>query len=248
MLAFHNMFSAGSREEGSPLRGTDYRLDPAQAWEHLMTAYREPEAKLLMMREQVAGTGIPLAITECHFTLPGRNRNEVLSSWAAGVANARVMNIYERNGDVLKIATLADFCGTRWMVNAVIIPVPGGQAFLMPVARVMSLYRRHVGQDAVEVSSVPGGLDVTASRSGDMVYLHVVNTQRTRSVSTQLGVVGRAVQSGAVFEISGDPEVEILADNADLLAPVRQDLPEDARWTFPAASVSAVELTLQPQT
>jgi alpha-N-arabinofuranosidase len=68
MLAFHNMFSAGSRKEGSPLRGTEYCVDPARTWEHLMDAYREPEAKLLMMREQVAGSGVPLAITECHFT------------------------------------------------------------------------------------------------------------------------------------------------------------------------------------
>jgi hypothetical protein len=247
MLAFHNMFSAGSREEGSPLRGTDYRLDPARTWEHLMNAYCEPEAKLLRMREQVAGSGVPLAITECHFTLPGRNRNELLSSWAAGVANARVMNVYERNGDVLKIATLADFCGTRWMVNAVMIPVPGGQAFMMPVARVMSLYRHHVGQQAVDIAAVPGGLDITASRTGDTVYLHVVNTQRTRSVTAQLGVAGRVVQSGTVFEISSDPQVEILPDNAEVLAPVRKDLPRDAQWTFPAASVSAVELTLQPE-
>ena len=47
---------------------------------------------MLMMREQVAGTGMPLAITECHFALRGRNRCEVLSSWAAGVANARLLN------------------------------------------------------------------------------------------------------------------------------------------------------------
>jgi alpha-N-arabinofuranosidase len=88
---------------------------------------------------------------------------------------------------------------------------------------------------------------VTASRTGDQVYLHVVNTRRTRSVSAQLGIAGRAIQSGAVFEICADPELEILPDNADALAPVPKDLPEGARWTFPAASVSAVELMLQPQ-
>jgi hypothetical protein len=34
----------------------------------------------------------------------------------------------------LKIATLADFCGTRWQVNAVMIPTPGGKSYMMPVA------------------------------------------------------------------------------------------------------------------
>ena len=42
------------------------------------------------------------------------------------VANARLLNVHERHGDKLKIATLADFCGTRWQVNAIMIPVPGG--------------------------------------------------------------------------------------------------------------------------
>jgi alpha-N-arabinofuranosidase len=245
-LAFHNMFRAGSREPGSPLNGLAYRVDPARTWAHLMDAYREPEAKIRMMREQVAGTGVPLAITECHFSLPGRNRSEVLSSWAAGVANARVLNVHERNGDVLQIATLADFCGTRWNVNAVMIPVPGGHAYMMPVARVMALYRHHSGQQAVQVTAAPQGLDVTASRTGDRVYLHVVNTERTRAVEAQLDVDGRSIADGAVYEIAVEPEFEVLLDNADTLAPVRKDLPQGAQWTFPAASVSAVELALQP--
>jgi hypothetical protein len=197
------------------------------------------------MREQVAGTGVPLAITECHFALPGRNRNEVLSSWAAGVANARLMNVYERNGDVLQIATLADFCGTRWNVNAVMIPVPGGHAYMMPVARVMALYRRHSGAQAVRVVSAPPGLDVTASRTEEQVYLHVVNTERTRAVAAQLGVEGRSIASGAVWEIAVDPAFEVLPDTADVLAPARKELPPSGRWTFPPASVSAVEIELE---
>ncbi len=94
---------------------------------------------------------------------------------------------------------------------------------------------------------MPAGLDVTASRTDDTLYLHVVNTRRTRSVPVQLDVEGRVIRSGITFEIAADPELEILPDNGEALAPVRKELPEGARWTFPAASVSAVELTLQPQ-
>ena len=244
-LAFHHMFHAGSREPGSPLNGLEYRKDPARTWEHLMDAYRGPEAKIQRMREQVAGTGIPLAITECHFSLPGRNRNEVLSSWAAGVANARILNVHERNGDVLQIATLADFCGTRWNVNAVMIPVPGGHAYMMPVARVMALYRHHSGQHAARVVNAPPGLDVTASGTGDRVYLHVVNTERTRAVEAQLSVAGRSMASGEAYEIAVDPEFEVLPDTAGVLAPVRKALPATGNWTFPPASVSALELELE---
>lgn len=67
-----------------------------------------------------------MALTERNYSVEGRNRCEVLSSWAAGVSYARIMNLHERNGDVLKIATMADFCGTRWQVNALMIPVPTG--------------------------------------------------------------------------------------------------------------------------
>jgi hypothetical protein len=46
------------------------------------------------------------------------------ATWAAGVSYPRILNNRERHGDVLKIATAADFCGTRWQSNAVIIMTP----------------------------------------------------------------------------------------------------------------------------
>ena len=93
-------------------------------------------------------------MTECHFAIPGRDRCDVLATWAAGVSYARILNNHQRHGDVLKIATAADFCGTRWQNNAVMIPVPKGnnRAYLQPVARVMTLYRHHIGSHAVGVS------------------------------------------------------------------------------------------------
>jgi alpha-L-arabinofuranosidase len=239
-IAFHHMYAPGGKD--SPLRGMEYRKDPARTWEFLMDAYKPHEAKIRRLREETAGSGKLLALTECHFSLPGRNRCEVLSSWAAGVSMARLLNVHTRNGDVLKIATAADFCGTRWMVNAVIIPTPGGKAFMMPVARVMSLYRAHVGRQAVEVTKMPEELDVTASRSGNRIFLHVVNTSRTRSVNAQLAIAGMTIRAGSVFEIATDPEFEVWADVADVIAPRQKPLTADGQWTFPAASVSAVEL------
>jgi hypothetical protein len=239
-LAFHNMFRPGG--EDSPLKGTDYRKDPARTWEHLMGAFEVPEAKLLRVREETDGSGVPLAVTECHFALPGRNRCEVLLSWAAGVANARVLNVHERNGDVLKIATLADFLGTRWQVNAIMVPTPSGRPYMMPVARVMCLYRKHSGQSALEVPLAPSGLDVTASRTDGRVFVHVVNTNRSRTVSAQIQVKGATIASGRVFEIAEPPELEIIDTCPDAMAPVEKRLPKNARWIFPPASVSAVEL------
>jgi len=241
-LAFHHMFNPDGNTPNSPLRGIEYRKDPARTWEHLMNAAQVHDVRIRQMREQTAGYDTPLAMTECHFALPGRNRCEVLSTWAAGVANARLLNVHERHGDRLKIATLADFCGTRWQVNAIMIPTPGGKSYMMPVALVMALYRRHTGDRAVSVTKAPEALDVTASRSSDRLYLHVVNTHRDRSVSTRLSIEGMSIRSGKVFQLAADPEFEVIETQAREIVPVQKDLPPDGLWTFPAASVSAVEL------
>ncbi|MBP8910856.1 MAG: twin-arginine translocation signal domain-containing protein [Phycisphaerae bacterium] len=241
-IAFHHMFNPDTGMRDSPLRGIEYRKDPARTWGRLMHAASFHDARIRRIREEVDRYDMPLAMTECHFALPGRNRGDVLSTWAAGVANARLLNVHERHGDKLKIATLADFCGTRWQVNAIMIPVPGGQSYMMPVALVMALYRHHSGARAVTVTNSPDGLDVTASRTGDRLYLHVVNTRRDRSVTSRLAIDGLRIRSGRVFELAADPEFEVIETQAREIQPVRKDLPADGLWTFPAASVSAVEL------
>lgn len=244
MIAFHHMYDPGHNVKNSPLRDNKYREDPAATWEILMDGYKPHEEKIRRIREEVSGTGMPLALTECHYALPGRNRCEVLSSWAAGVSYARLMNLHERNGDVLKIATLADFCGTRWQVNAIMIPVPGGRSFMMPVAKIMSLYRHHTGTNSIDVQSVPDGLDITASRTGNTVYLHVVNTSRIRTVKTSIDVENMKILSGKAFGLSADPAFEILRAEDDPLKPRERKLNVGEPIEFPPASVTAVELDM----
>lgn len=243
-IAFHHMFNPDQGKRDSPLRGIEYRKDPARTWESLMSAWQPHEAKIRRVRAEVGNRGTPLALTECHFALPGRNRCEVLSTWAAGVANARLLNVHERHGDVLKIATLADFCGTRWQVNALMIPVPGGQSYLMPVGLVMALYRRHSGEKACTVRRRPEGLDVTASRTGNRLYLHVVNTRRTQAVRARLGAEPHTLGTGRVFTLAAHPEVEVIETDPNPVQLSEVALPNDGSWTFPAASVSAVEVDL----
>jgi alpha-N-arabinofuranosidase len=242
-LAFHNGFRPDGAD--SPLQGIEYRKDPDRTWDHFMKAYRQQEKAIQEIREQLTGYDMPVALTECHFFLPGRNRCEALSTWAAGVSNARILNVHERNGDLLKIATLADFCGTRWQNNAVMIPVPSGKSFMMPVAMVMSLYRKHCGQKALGVMGTPEGLDVTASRTGDRVFLHVVNTLRTESVKSAFQIQGKQLAAGRVYWFGFDSEMEVFQYRPECTFPRQRELDIDSTWTFPPASVSAVELTLK---
>ena len=162
--AFHHHFDSGLRN--SPLKPNVWREDPDRTWHHLMNAYKSLERQVRKVREETAGSDVPLAMTEGHFVLPGHDRCSVLGTWAAGVAYARLLNVQVRNGDVLKIATLADFCGTQWKVNAIMIPAPRRpkrNAYLMPVARIMSLYRRHMGRKFVRLTGC-GSVRATYSR------------------------------------------------------------------------------------
>ena len=245
-LAFHHMFDPDSRQK-PVLRGEQYRRDPDATWDQLMAAWQLTDTKIRGMRDSLGARRIPLALTECHFVIPGRDRGDVLASWAAGVSYARILNNHQRHGDVLKIATAADFCGTRWQNNAVIIPTPKGnnRAYLQPVARVMQLYRHHIGSHAIAVGGQPDGLDVVASRRGDTVYLHVANTRRTRSVKTTIQIAGQVIRSGRVFEIAEDPAVEVsYLNDADVMQPREKPFAGDGVWEFPAASVSALELQI----
>ena len=105
----------------------------------------------------------------------------------------------------------------------------------------MSLYRKHTGKKAVTVTEAPGDLDVTASRTGSRVFLHVVNTNQTQSVRVRLKVDKLPIASGRVFTLVADPWFEVM-NVAEDLYPQKKDLAKNRQLTFPAASVTAVEL------
>jgi len=247
-LAFHHMFDPDSPRQ-PVLRGELYRRDPDAAWEQLMKAWEVTDAKIRSVRDSLGARKMPLAMTECHFVIPGRDRGDVLASWAAGVAYARILNNHQRHGDALKIATAADFCGTRWQNNAVIIPTPKGnnRAYLQPVARVMRLYRHHLGSHAIRVGAAADGLDVVASRRGNTVYLHVANTRRSRSVRAAIQIAGQVIRGGRVFEIAEDPAAEVsYLNDAEVMRTQEKPFATDREWEFPPASVSALELQTGP--
>jgi alpha-L-arabinofuranosidase len=244
MLAFHHMFNPETAGN-EVLRGERYRQDPAATWDCLMNAWKLNDAKIREVRESLGNYTVPLAMTECHFAIPGRDRCDVMSTWATGVAYGRILNNHQRHGDVLKIATAADFCGTRWQVNAVMIPVPHGQAYLMPVARVMKLYRHHIGSHAVTVSSCPPELDVVASRKESTLYIHVVNTNRSRDVTAHLQLSDGQIKAARTFQIADEPTVEVSDLNSSEVMQINErNLDANGRWSFPAASVSAIEVML----
>ncbi|MBQ8371093.1 MAG: alpha-L-arabinofuranosidase [Clostridia bacterium] len=245
-IAFHHHFGSGLPD--SPLYGTEYRRDPDLTWHHMMHAYKSLEKRIAEMRQQVEPYGKRLAMTEGHYAIPGRNRCEVLSSWAAGVSYARCLSVIERASDILDIATLADFFGNRWQVNALIMPTPArdGQPYLQPVGQVMKLYRHHIGSHALDFSAdSDAGVDVNASISADgmTVYLHLVNTSRTESRRIELDLPHQTVSSVTAFEIAHDSTEEITQMVPRLFDPVEKTV-DGMCYVLPAAGVAAVEIKL----
>ncbi len=250
-IAMH-MMGQGPRRKDTVLQGMDYTTEPEQAWEELNELADQVEKKTSDFKSIVAGTGAgtSIAVTEGHLGLKPRNACPILCEWLSGVYHARSMNSYQRHGDRVKIATGADFAGTRWTVNAVILRVPPGQkglCYLMPVGSVMRLFKKYNGKQGVGVKSAHTELDIAASRTGDRIYLHVANKSYSRAVEVSFAVEGFTLTGGRVYEIApSDLRTYVSQDRPEVFKPARHELKGDAdfRWRFPAGSVSAVELDI----
>ena len=240
-IAFHHHFGSGLPD--SQLFGTEYRKDPARTWAHMMHAHHSLAEKISEMRAQVEPYHKKLAMTEGHFALKGRNRCEVLSSWMAGAAYARCHNVLMRNTDILEIATLADFFGNRWQVNAILIPTPArsGKPYLQPVGQVMRLFGRHCGEYLADVRA-EDGVDAVASVSDGKAYLHLVNTRLDRSVPLEIELDRSAATNFTVHVITPeDPAQEITELCAGCFEP-RTETVTEGRYSLPPASVAVIEI------
>jgi alpha-N-arabinofuranosidase len=247
MVAVHMMGQHPIRRD-TVLRGNLYQFKPEQAWEELMELIKpRVEDKLLALKESLAKRNSKhgIAITEGHLSLQPHNSNPILTEWLTGVYHARCMNLFQRHGDKVKIATGADFQGNRWTTNAIIHQVPSGVSYLLPVGAVMRLFNRHNGTHGVAVKSAPTSLDVCASREGGKMFLHVANMNWSGATEATFAVDGFVATGGRVLEISPEnPRQEISSVNPDVFKPREHALlaGDTLKWRFPARSVSVVEL------
>jgi len=248
-VALH-MMGMRPRRKNTVLAGDAYQREPEQAWEELLELTQTVESRIQRMKAIIESqhSSACIAVTEGHLSINPHNSNPILQEWLSSVYHARSMNIYQRHGDRVSICTGADFCGTRWTVNAVKVQVPRGISYLMPVASIMRLFKKHNGKHGIGTLSCPADLDVAASRSDTAVYLHVVNLNYRKPVQTTFAVRGKEIAGVRVFEIAPEnPRQSVDQDRPDVFAPKEKVLPPGRTWTwnFPAASVSAVELQLK---
>ncbi len=245
LVAFHNHF--GGDEEFAPLNGNGYRKDADLTWELLRKAAQDFNDRLEYMHRSVAPYGKKLAMTEGHMVHLCRDRTGLMASWAAGVMYGECFNALQRHGEVIEIATLADFMGNRWNSNAVMLPapswVPGAKPYLLPVGHIAKLYRHHIGKWAVAVQNGNSSLDAAASCTGKKFFCHLVNKERRTPQKIELSIGGKMVEKFKVWEISADPELEMMELCADALDVVERFIAERV-YTLPGASVAVIEAEL----
>jgi hypothetical protein len=234
-LAIHMMGQSPKRPD-TVLKGLEYEMDPRRAWEELIELADAVERRVVEIEQ---ATKMPIAITEGHLSLSPHNANPILYEWLSAVYHARSMNIYQRHGARIRIATAADYQGNRWTNTAVMVPTPRGKSYLMPCGSIARLFKRHNGTHGASVKSAPTGLDIAASVAGSKLYLHVLNTEYGRAIEASLPSA-----KGRVFEIApGNLRSYVNVDQPDTFRPKEVAL-TGSTWRFPAGSVSAVELDM----
>jgi len=185
-LAIHHYY--GRREmAGNPLNLMARPL----VLEHFYLQVKE------LLRDVVHGGGIKLAINEWGLDLPSERQYSMESA----LYGARLMNVFERTGDLIELSAVSD------LVNG----WPGGiiqsgrhGLFVSPLYLVNRLYSQHRGDErlAASVSSpqfdtstiaknVPY-LDAVASRTTDhrRIFIKVVNTHPTSALVTTINMQG----------------------------------------------------------
>jgi len=248
LVAIHMMGQSPKRPD-TVLKGLRYEKEPERAWDELLELSNVVEKRVSELEEAIAavGSSAGIAITEGHLSLSPPNANPILREWLSAVYHARSLNIYQRHGARVKIATAADFQGNRWTNTAVMLPTPRGASYLMPVGSIARLFKKHNGTQAVAVKSAPSGFDIACSRTGGKFYLHVANLEYRKSVVAGFAVAGANVTAGRVFAIEPeDLRAYVDQDQPDVFKPKEAALPANPvpQWRFPPGSVCAIELDI----
>ncbi len=241
---YHYLFCCELDRSNCPVLGSNYRNDAATTWDFFMNAYKYNEKKIARIREEVKGYDIDVAYCESHFGLKSNFRGEALTTFASAAGNARICNLYENNGDIIKIANNSDFCGNNWLVNSIMVPMPNAYpypqrfAYLMPVAIISMLFSNNMGDWHIDCEA-DSALDIAASRTDDgKYYIHTVNTSFDKSITCDLTVDGKKITKGKMLLIDDDPLIELDDYSHDGMQ--IKEIEFEGSVTIPKASVCVI--------
>ena len=174
-----------------------------------------------MFQELVPGHQIKLAINEWNTTLPLPAQHSIQSAIYA----ARLMNVFERSGDVVQMSAVSDMVN-GWTGG--IIQASRHAVYVTPTYLVNQLYASHLGtkrlastlrgptfDSTLEGVGVPT-IDAVATRSRDgrQIFIKVVNTDPSQTVSMEILVNGVRIGPEARLETLNSAGLNIANDFA----------------------------------
>ncbi|HZQ95370.1 MAG TPA: alpha-L-arabinofuranosidase C-terminal domain-containing protein [Candidatus Sulfotelmatobacter sp.] len=160
-----------------------------------------------MFQELVPGHDIKLAVNEWNTTLPVPAQHSMQSA----VYAARLMNVFERTGDVVQMSAVSDMVN-GW--SGGIVQASRHAVYVTPTYLVNQLYASHLGAErlastlsgpafnsSLEGTDVPT-IDAVATRSSDgrRIFIKVVNTDPSHAVSMKVLVNGAHISPEAHLE------------------------------------------------
>ena len=176
---------------------------------HYERFYQEVAAAI---QELAPKRGVKLIINEWNTSLPVPRQH----SMESGLYGARLMNVFERSGDIVEMTAVSDLVN-GW--SGGVIQAGRHGVFVTPTYHAIRLYNEHLGSERLaaavksptfdsskEGKSVPI-LDVVASRSADgrQIFVKAVNTSRHRAMRTTVTLAGAQVGArGTVHTLTGD--------------------------------------------
>jgi alpha-N-arabinofuranosidase len=208
-----------------------------------------------MFQELVPGHKIRLAVNEWNTTLPLPAQHSIQSAIYA----ARLMNVFERGGDVVQMSAVSDMVN-GW--SGGIIQASRHAVYVTPTYLVNQLYASHLGtkrlastlrgptfDSTLEGVGVPT-IDAVATRSPDgrQMFIKVVNIDPSQTVSMEILVNGVRIGPEARLETLNSAGLNFANDFAhpDLVR-ITESTINTSRFiaTLPEHSVSIISIGVE---
>jgi alpha-N-arabinofuranosidase len=210
-----------------------------------------------MIRELAPGRNIKLAVNEWNTTFSLPQQHSMQSAVYAG----RLMNVFERTGDVVEMSAVSDLVN-GWTGG--VIQASRHGVFVTPTYLVNTLYASHLGRERLS-STVQGPtfdstlegkavstIDAVVTRSvdGKRIFIKAVNTEPSTAIATTVSLTGIHVARQAVVETVNGRSLDTSNDfshpDAVGIATSKIDAGSSFTVTFPAHSVSVITLDVEP--
>jgi alpha-N-arabinofuranosidase len=213
------------------------------------------------IRELAPKRDIRLIINEWNTALPVPRQHSMESA----LYGARLMNVFERSGDVVEMTAVSDLVN-GW--SGGIIQASRHDVFVTPTYLVIRLYNETLGRDrlaarvvsptfgsSLEGTGVPV-LDVVSTRSADggKLFIKAVNTSPERALRTKITVQGASVNGDGTIQTVTGASLRVANSFqtpdaiAETTAAIQSQHGREFTVTLPPHSVSVLTLKVSPGT